>query len=894
MKPHRLEKMFNPESVAVLGANEDLTSVGGRVFHNLIEHGFAGPVIPVNPRHERVRDRTCFKSILDVDGDPDLAVIATPARTVPEIIRQCGDKGIGSVLVLSAGFGETGEAGARLEAEITDAARHAGIRFVGPNCLGIMRPVHGLNATFLGAAAPAGKLALVSQSGALCAAITDWASEHHLGFSTIVSLGNATNVGFGDLLDYLAGDPKSDAILLYVEGINDARAFTSGLRVAARAKPVIVLKAGRHERGSKAASTHTGALVGSDEVFDAALERAGVVRAMTFGQLFAAAEMLSTGKRARGRRLAIVTNGGGVGVLATDRAEDLGIALTELEPKTIATLDALLPPYWSHGNPVDILGDASAETYSAAVAACLDDKNVDGLIVMLTPQAMTGPDDAARAIVEAAKTNTSKPILACFMGESSVAGARAYLSENGIADFTTPERAVEAFSYLARHRLNQELLLQTPGPFSDDRKPPDVEGARMIIEAALADGRTQLSDIESKAVLSAFGIHCSQTIEAETAAEALIAAQTLGFPVAMKISSPQITHKSDVGGVRTNLASGADVRVAFEGMVADAKKARPDAEIRGVTIERMASGHDTRELMAGVKSDPVFGPAISFGAGGTMAEVLRDYDVAIPPLNRVLASRLIGRTRVARLLGPFRNLRAIDRTAMEDLLLRLSDLTCELPHVEELDINPLFASESEIIAVDARIKVHRPPVTLVPYAHMAIHPYPAHLAETSVLPDGTQLTIRPIRPEDAEIEQAFVRGLSPQARYFRFMHSIEELTPEMLVRFTQIDYSREMALIAVVNEGGKDEQIGVARYVINPDGESCEFAIVVSDQHRKQGIGSLLMKGLMESARYHGLKTIEGAVLADNRDMLALMKSLGFSVKHAADDESLRAVERWL
>lgn len=894
MKPHRLETMFSPQSVAVLGANEDVTSVGGRVFHNLIEHGFTGPVIPVNPRHERVLGRACFKSVLDIDSDPDLAVIATPARTVPEIIHQCGEKGIGAAVVLSAGFGETGEAGARLEAELTDAARRADIRFIGPNCLGIMRPVHGLNATFLGGAAPSGRLALVSQSGALCAAITDWAGEHHLGFSTIVSLGNATNVGFGDLLDYLAGDPKSDAILLYVEGVNDARAFTSGLRVAARAKPVIVLKAGRHERGSKAASTHTGALIGSDEVFDAALERAGVVRAMTFGQLFAAAEILSTSKRAAGRRLAIVTNGGGAGVLATDRAEDLGVALAELQPETIAKLDALLPGYWSHGNPVDILGDADAETYGAAVSACLEDNHVDGILVMLTPQAMTGPEDAARAVIAAAETQRSKPVLACFMGEASVASARALLSQNGIADFTTPERAVEAFSYLARHRLNQELLLQTPGPVSDDRGPPDVEGARMIVEAALADGRTQLSDIESKAVLSAFGIHCSQTIEAETAAEALVAAQTLGFPIAMKISSPQISHKSDVGGVRTNLMSGADVHVAFEGIVADARKARPDAEIRGVTVERMASGHDTRELMAGIKSDPVFGPVISFGAGGTMAEVLRDYAVAVPPLNRILAARLIGRTRVANLLGPFRNLKAIDSKAMEDLLLHLSELACELPHVEELDINPLFASEAGVIAVDARIKVRRPPVTLAPYAHMAIHPYPAHLAVTSVLPDGARLTIRPIRPEDAEIEQAFVRGLSAEARYFRFMYAIEELSPEMLVRFTQIDYSREMALIAVIDDSDKEEQIGVARYVINPDGESCEFAIVVGDKHQRRGIGSRLMKGLMESARYHGLKTIEGTVLADNRHMLALMRALGFSVKHAPEDDSLRMVERWL
>ncbi len=894
MKPHRLEKLFNPQSVAVLGASDDISSVGGRVFKNLIEGGFAGPVIPVNPSHKTVGGRDCFASVRDIEVAPELAVIATPARTVVGAIRECGEKGIGAAIILSAGFNETGEAGARIEAELADAARHADIRFVGPNCLGVMRPAHDFNATFLGEAPPRGRLALVSQSGALCAAITDWAAPHHLGFSTIVSLGNATDVDFGDVLDYLASDAKSDAILLYVEGIKDARAFTSGLRLAARAKPVIVLKAGRHERGSKAASTHTGAMVGADEVFDAALERAGVVRAMTFGQLFAAAEILSTSKRVSGNRLAIVTNGGGAGVLATDRAEDLGIAIAELEPKTIAALDKLLPPYWSHANPVDILGDAPAETYGAAVSACLDDRNVDGLLVMLTPQAMTGPVDAARSVVAAATGHRTKPVLACFMGETSVAEARKLLSESGIAGFTTPERAVEAFSYLARHQMNQKLLLQTPGPFSDDRRPSDVEGARMIIEAALAEGRKLLSDIESKAVLSAFHIPCNPTIEAKTAAEALVAAETLGFPVAMKIASPSISHKSDVGGVRINLMNGADVRLAFERLVADVRKARPDAEIRGVTLERMAGGRDIRELMAGVKSDPVFGPVISFGAGGTMAEVLRDFAVAIPPLNRVLATRLIAHTRVARLLGPFRNMAAIDRSGVEDLLLRLSDLVCELPHVAELDINPLFASETEVLAVDARISIRRPPVTVVPYAHMAIHPYPAHLATHSVLPDGSSLTTRPIRPEDAEIEQAFVRHLSPEARYFRFMHAVEELTPEMLVRFTQIDYSGEMALIATVEEDGHEKQIGVARYVINPDGELGEFAIVVADERQKQGVGSSLMKGLMKSARYHRLRTIEGSVLAENRDMLALMRSLGFTITHDPQDENIRMVEHWL
>ncbi len=894
MGPHRLETLFNPSAVAVIGAGDDVESVGGRVFQNLVSSEFGGVVVPVNPKHGEVAGHKCYPSIADVEAGIDLAVIATPADVVPDIVRQCGDKRIGAAIVLSAGFGETGEAGRGLEVRLAAAARRADVRFVGPNCLGIMRPAIGLNATFLDTSAPVGRLALVSQSGALCTAIVDYATPHHLGFSTILSLGNAVDIDFGDILDYLATDAKSDAILLYVEGIKDARSFMSGLRIAARSKPVIVLKAGRHDQSSRAASTHTGALVGSDNVFDAALERAGVVRAMTFGQLFAAAEMLSHNRRVAGNRLAIVTNGGGAGVLAADRAGDLGVALAELDPGTVEKLDELLPSYWSHGNPVDVLGDAGPETYGGAIAACLADKNVDGLLAMLTPQAMTEPTAAAEALLKAVQSHKRKPLLACFMGEVRVAEARELLSSKGIPDFTTPERAVEAFSYLALFRRNQELLLQTPGPFSDDRKLPDVEGARLIIEAVLAKGRSMLSDTESKAVLSAFHIPCNPTREAQSASEALIIAETIGFPVAMKINSPDISHKSDVGGVRTNLMTAAGVRTNFETMIADVKRALPDAEIRGVTIEPMVTAGDARSVLVGVVNDPVFGPAVSFGAGGTMTELLHDNAVALPPLNRILAERLIDKTRISRLLGPFRNLPPVDKTVVEDVLLRISDMVCELPHIEELDINPLLVSAEGAIAVDARIKVRRPRTTPVPYAHMAIHPYPAHLTERTFLPDGAELIIRPIRPEDAEIERAFVRNLSAEAKYFRFMETIDELTPEMLVRFTQIDYSREMALIAIVREAGKEKEIGVARYTINPDGKSCEFAIVVSDERQKQGIGSRLMKGLMDAARGQGLRSIEGEILGDNHRMLELMDSLGFTSRPDPNDPSIRLVECWL
>lgn len=893
MRRGQLDQLFDPTGIAVFGASDSHDSVASRVFANLLAGGFAGPLVPINPKHSEVAGRPCYASLAEVTEPIDLAVVATPARTVADILRQCGEAGVHHAIVLSAGFGETGPAGRALERELVDVAQREDVQFLGPNCVGVVRPWLGLNATFLKTGAPKGGLALVSQSGALCSAISDWAEPHHLGFSAIASLGNSINIDIGDALTFLATDARTKAILVYVEGIRNARSFLSGLRFAARLKPVIVLKAGRHAQSSKAAHTHTGALIGSDDVFDAALERAGAVRAHTFGQLFAAAEILSAGRATRGKRLGIITNGGGAGVLAADRAGDLHLDLPSPSPRTVQALDALLPSYWSRGNPIDILGDAPPETYREAVRLCAADENFDGLLVMLTPQAMTMAAEAAGAVVEALPSAEGKPVLACWMGETSVAEARNLLSENGIPDFATPEPAVEAFSHLARHELHRRLALETPGPLSD-LTAPDVEGARMIIAAALSEGRSMLSDIESKAVLCAFRIPCNMTIAADSAASALIAAETVGFPVAMKINSPQIAHKSDVGGVRTNIMNAADVQEAFRAITADARTARPDATILGVTIEPMARVEDARELVVGISRDPVFGPVIMFGAGGTMVEILRDSAVSLPPLNEVLVNRLIDRTRVAGLLKAFRNRAAVDRAAITNVLLRISDLACEFPEIEELDINPLIAGPDGVVAVDARIAIGRPPASLERYDHMAITPYPRHLEQHDFLADGTPLTIRPIRPEDAESEQSFVRELSEEAKHFRFLSTLRELPPDLLARFTQLDYSREMALVAFTLEAGRPVQQGVARYVINPDGESCEFAIVVSDKRQHQGIGTRLMKALMDAARDQRLTVMEGKVLATNRAMLQLMADLDFTVEASDDEPDLRAVRRRL
>ena len=736
MSPHFLEGILAPRSVAVFGASDEPGTLGQVLFANLLSGDFRGDLYAINPRHEQVQGRVCYRNLEALGRPVDTALIATPPRTVPGILRQCGKHGVRGAVVLSAGFRETGEAGLELEQEMLGIAREYGLRLIGPNCLGVMRPEARFNATFSKNQALPGNLALVSQSGAICTAVLDWAESQQIGFSAVVSVGNVADVHFGDVLDYLALDRKTRSILLYIEGVRDARGFVSGLRAAARMKPVIVIKPGRHAESSKAAMSHTGSLVGADDVFDAALERAGVVRAMTIAQLFAAARVLSEGYAVKGNRLAIVTNAGGPGVMAVDRALELDVALANLSGDTIEELDEALPAHWSRGNPVDVLGDAGPDRFAAALEACLADDGVDGVITMLTPQAMTDPLGVARATAKLAD-GARKPVLACWMGERQVQPAREYATRERLANFRTPEAAVEAFSYLAAYRRNQRLLLQVPDPLSD-RSGTDIEAAREVIESVLDDGRKVLNTMESKAVLKAFRIPVTQTARARTVLEALAMTEVFGYPVVMKIDSPDITHKSDVNGVRLNVESDEAVRQTFAQMVSDARELAPDARITGVTVERMHKSNYGRELMVGVIRDAVFGPVISFGSGGTSVEVLRDRAVALPPLNEIIIENMISRTRVARMLKRFRNMPAINDQALEQVLLRVSEMVCELPEIREMDINPLIVDERGLVAVDARITVDRAEQNAatgaVPandrYAHMAIHPYPAHLVDT--------------------------------------------------------------------------------------------------------------------------------------------------------------------
>lgn len=889
MASHYLKRLFEPSSIAVIGASNRATSVGMRVYKNLLFGGFNGQLYAVNPKHKIVQGQPCFSSVNEINDNIDLVVITAPANTIPNIITECGKKSVHNAIIISSGFSEVGHLGKSLEQHIFNVAQGYHIRLIGPNCLGVMRPSIKMNATFDNTFALPGHLAFVSQSGALSAGILDWASDKKIGFSAMISLGNSIDVDFADVLDYLAVDPETQSILLYIEGIHDSRRFMSALRATARMKPVIAIKAGRHPLGSRAAISHTGALIGDDDVFDVALRRAGAVRVMTIEELFLAAEILSSNYRVKGNRLTIITNGGGPGVMAADRSADLNINLSPLTENMIAQLDKVLPAQWSHQNPIDIIGDATPERYHAALEICDKAENVDGILTMLVPVAMVQPLKVAEQIVRDV-TKSNKPILACWIGEKQVKSSWNLFATHKIPCFDTPEKAVQAFSYLADYHLNQQLLLQVPEPLSPQPK-PDIIAARAIIDAAILENRTVLTAIESKQILKAFAIPVTQTIEASTKAEAIKAANSLGFPVAIKIHSPDITHKQDVGGVLLNLTNADAVSTAFDKLIYNAKKAIPTANILGVMVEPMFKNPNDRELLIGVKRDVVFGPVISFGAGGTLVEIMKDRTIALPPLNQFIAKRLIEQTRIAKLLGKFRNMPAVNIDMIVNILLRVSEMVCELPYIKEMDINPLIINDQAAIVVDARIVISAELKSITRYAHMAIHPYPNHLISSVTLSDGVKFYIRPIRPEDAIITQEFVRKLSTQSKYFRFMQHIRELTPKALVRLTQIDYDREMTFVATFEQEGQEVCIGVAHYITNPDRESCEFAIVIADDWQNKGVGSRLMKALANEAKTQGMSSIMGVVLATNTAMLEMTQHLGFVVSNS-DDPTVKIVTK--
>jgi acetyltransferase len=888
---HTLAPLLAPQSVALVGATEREGSLGRIVWQNLAAGGLRGELSAVNPKHKNVFGQRCHARLSDLPKAPELAVIVTPARTVPGILEDAGAAGVRAAVVLTSGFGETGESGRALQAEALAAARKHGLRLLGPNCLGVMRTGAGLNATFSRTPARPGRLGLLSQSGAICSAILDWANPAGVGFSSVVSLGAAADVDFGELLDFLVADPDTDSVLMYIEGIRNARRFISALRVAARVKPVIVLKVGRYASGTRAASSHTGALMGSDAVFDAALRRGGTVRVKTYTQLFAAARILESGRMPAGERLAIITNGGGPGVMAADSATENGVPLATLAPETLARLDAVLPAQWSHGNPIDVIGDAPPQRFADATAAALADPGVDGLLVMYCPVATTAPEAAAKAVAEAAR-GSAKPVIAAWLGDISPSATRDYMEAQRLPNFYTPENAVEAFSFLCAYRRNQAQLLEVPGALSGvtETQRPDLAAVCAIRDGALAGQRTILTESEAKAVLAAFGLPVPRTIVATDRAAAVAAARELGFPVALKIHSPDITHKSDVGGVRLNLQSAEMVASAFDDMIHHVRALQPAARIEGAAVQPMLRFPNAREVLVGVATDPIFGPVISFGAGGVAVEALRDTAVALPPLNASLARELMGRTRVSRLLAQHRDIPAADDKALAAILEGVSRMVCALPWLKEMDLNPVIAHPGGAVIADARIVIDPSRLRALPrYGHMAIHPYPSELEGELKLRDGSTVLLRPIRPEDAALEQRFFGGLSEKSRYQRFLNQMAQLPPQLLARFTQLDYDREMALVALAPEGR--EFIGVARYAPNADGTSAEFALTVADAWQGRGLGRALLEQLCGCARAAGYASLDGHILNANSDMLGLAEHLGF-VRTGHDGDTVTVVRR--
>lgn len=890
MDQHFLTPLFSPKSIVVFAGDPEQPPqqqpMAAALIASLKASGFTGAITWMSIDQQGTLSELA-------QSRADLAIIALPHDQLEPALEIAGRIRCRAALIISAGLPQT------RCAALHAIAKHHSMQLLGPNSLGFQRPQLKLNASVAGELAAKGSLGLVSQSGSLTASILDWAKQNGVGFSNVVSLGANTSVDLAQVLDFLANDAQTQSILVYMEGITHARRFMSSLRAAAAVKPVVVMKAGRMPAGSDAALTHSAAIVGADDVFEAALRRAGVVRVRTFTQLFSAARCLASRYRPVGKRLAIITNGGGPGVLAADWTNDIGLEVARLNETQRAALALKLSPAASIGRLIDLSEEASADHYRDAVLACASDSGIDGVLVIYSPKPTcypnADPESIAKAVIEGS-AKLSKPLVACWMGDDTVRDARALLNAKPIPSFRTPESAVDAFGNIASFYQNQQLLQQTPPPLST-LATPDAEGARLLIEGVLAERRRVLTEMESKALLAAFHIPVTRTMLARSATEAMLIASQLGYPVALKIDSPDISHKSDVQGVVLNVMSATQVRDTFNSMLTRVKRAKPEARINGVTIQPMSGKPRGREIYIGLTNDEPFGPVITFGAGGTMIELIADQAMELPPLNQFLAHRLIERARVAETLGHWRGSPPVKMEALEQVLLRVSEMVCTLPQLREMDINPIIVDEDGAVAVDARIVIEHAPQNTQAYGHLAILPYPAGLEREWPMKGGDLYRIRPIHPDDADMLQALVKSLSPQSRYFRFVSSMTELPAKMLARYTLIDYDREMALVAIhtdrveQDDGSYQEVqriVGVSRYITNPDQTTCEFSLVVADDFGGQGLGSRLMHAIMDVARAKGLEDIEGLVLSNNDTMLRLMRSLGFAVKPFPEDPDFK------
>ena len=874
MTTRNFDALFRPKAIALVGASNRPDSVGAVLARNLQTGGFGGPIMAVNPHEIAIGSALSYRSVAELPVIPDLAVLATPPATIPGLIAELGERGCRAAIVVTAGFGEGGRAaGEALRLDMLKAAQPHLMRVVGPNCIGFMSPHAGINASFAQLAPKAGDVAFLSQSGALVTAVLDWAAGRDLGFSHIVSLGDMSDIDFGDLLDHLAQDEATRSILLYVESIKEARKFMTAARIAARAKPVIVIKSGRSQSGARAALSHTGALAGSDAVYDAAFRRAGMLRVFELREIFEAAETLSRRLDVRGDRLTILTNGGGAGVLAADGLDGRGGRLAALAPEVKAALDAVMPAAWSQGNPIDIIGDAPGQRYADALDAVAGNPDQDAILVMNCPTGMVAPDEASTAVLGSLGKG-SPPLLTCWLGEATATIGREQFSQAGLATYETPDDAVRAFMHLVDYRRNQDLLLETPAA-GVLIAPEARRSARALVERVLAEGRTLLSEAESKQLLAAYGIPVVETRLAKDAADAVRIAGEIGGACALKIASPDITHKSDAGGVRLNLHGPEEVEAAAASILQAVAHHAPGARIEGFSVEPMIVRPGATELIVGLIDDGVFGPVVLFGQGGTAVEILSDRALGLPPLNTVLARDVIGRTRVARLLAGYRDVPAADMAAIERVLIRLADLAVDLPEIAELDINPLLADADGVLALDARVIVRVAAANTD--RRLAIKPYPAELEHQLTLAGGLDLRVRPIRPEDEPALVEMTRRSTPEDMRLRFFDAMRSLPHRLAARLSQIDYDREMALVAIdpdKDERG-DEIVGVVRLICDPDIVQGEFAAMVRSDMKGRGLGYALMQEMLAWARQRGLVRVVGEVLPENKTMLKMARELG-------------------
>lgn len=885
MSLYNLDRVLSPESVAIIGASERIGGVGRAILDNLEAGGFEGGIYPINPKRDQVLGHRAYPSLLDIGKRVDLVVVATPITTAPDIIRQCSEIGCGGAIIVSAGGKEAGEEGLQMEALLREEAYKGRVRIVGPNCLGVINARSKLNASFAHAMPLPGKLAFISQSGAICTAVLDYAVTERIGFSRFISVGSMLDVDFGDLIDYLGNDPDVSCIMLYVENITNHRKFMSAARSVSRVKPIIVLKVGKYEAGARAAQSHTGAMTGEDAVYEAALERAGVVRVNSLEDLFGCAELVGKQPLPKGSRLGIITNAGGPGVMAADYLASFGIDPATLSSETVERMDEILPKFWSHSNPVDILGDARPELFRQAVDTCLSSGDFDAALITTTIQAMNHPTDVAKAIVPTLKARKS-PVFTVWLGGREADPGRDIFNNNGIPTYDSIERAIRAFVYMYKYGRNLELLTQTPPTFQKTLD-YDADLAREIIDSNLQNGQELLSETDSKKLLSAYGIPVSPTEIASNAEEAVNLAEEMGCPVVLKLFSPDITHKSDAGGVKLHLRNREDVTLAFDEIMASAKAYSPEAELTGVTVQPMIEDRDY-ELILGAKKDPDFGPVILFGLGGVTAELMKDRAVGLPPLDRLLARRLMEGTRAFKLLRGYRNMAPVDMEYLEGILVGLSQLVIDFPEITELDINPLIIGNGVPIGVDARILIEKTNVKSPD--HLSISPYPNQYEFHETTRTGLPLFIRPIKPEDAPLMSELWSTLSPRSVYHRYLKPLRHLTRELLARSTQVDYSREMAIVALTEIEGKERIVGVARLIGHPDGHEAELGMSVGDPWHGQGVASKLLEIAVPIARERGIKQVWTQVFAENKVALALAEHYGGEITQMAAGDVYKVI----